>query len=59
MESVQPHESFEEVYPRHEFAPLVRVALFLANLIKGMIALRFRRVTKESDQRSAGPSHAH
>jgi hypothetical protein len=52
-------EHFEEVYPRHEFAPLVRIALVLAERIKRIKNSKNRRVSEASDHQPAGPSHAH
>jgi len=54
MESEQP-ERFEDVYPRYEFAPLVRIALFLAERIKRIIG----QVSKVTDHHPVGPTHVH
>jgi hypothetical protein len=36
MAPESPHPKFEDVYPRHEFAPLVRLALNAAARIKAL-----------------------
>jgi len=59
MSPNEPSERFEEVYPRYEFAPLVRIALFLAERIKRIIGSKCRQVFKVTDHHPAGPTHVH
>jgi len=59
MNPNHPTEHFEQVYPRYEFAPLVRIALLFARRIEEIIAWKVRRVSKGTDHRQVGPSRAH
>jgi len=52
-------ERFEDVYPRYEFAPLVRIALVLAGRIKRIIGSKYRRASKVTDHHAAGQTHVH
>lgn len=59
MESVQHSETFECVYLRYDFAPLVRIVLVLAGRIKEIKDSKFHRMTKVTGHHSAGGNHAH
>jgi len=58
MEPDQTSQEFEEVYPQYEFAPLVQIALKLAERTNRITATKFRRIRKEVDRHLTGPSHA-
>lgn len=59
MNPSKPPEEFEEIYPRYEFAPLVRIALFLAEHVKGRVAPRIWRTPKKTDHHPVGSSRSH
>lgn len=59
MNPYPPPQRFEDVYIRYEFAPLVRIALFLAERIKRIMGSKYRRPSKVTDHHAVRHTHVH
>lgn len=57
MEPDRTPERFEDIYPRHDFAPLVQIALNLAAWIKRISGSKVRHLREEDAHDPTGPSH--